>query len=1196
MTEMEAPERKREATRRQVRASDPSGAAWVSAHAGSGKTHVLVNRVIRLLLLNTDPSRILCLTYTRAAAAEMKNRLFDRLSRWIDKDDDALREAIRTEVGHDIRFPDEPLEHARRLFARALETPGGLKVQTIHAFCEKLLQAFPVEAGLAPGFEVLDEPLAAELLARARAEVISGAAADGRMREALRILAGHAREESFDRLLNDLLAHRRILMRMWHDEALQRSWRTVLAQRIGADPEMDPEDLLDGWMEELDRNFLRHVADLIDRHGTEAERTGKLPALQAVTGGGNRPHAEIFAILKDLVLTRKGELRKTLLTGGVKKADPSAAEAYAELAGDVLRLDGDLRAAELLKANLALLDLGMAVMERYEALKRSGGFCDYDDLIARTLDLLSDDNVSSAWVLYRLDGGIDHVLVDEAQDTSPEQWKIIRLLTEEFCSGEGARDTQRPRTIFAVGDFKQSIYSFQGAEPAAFRIMRDRFRACYDEARIEFVQEEMNISFRTAPVVLRAVDKVLENVDLGLEDRPEPHLAVWSGAPGSVEVWVPEFHSGDTGRRDLWHAPDRLETPVHPRMRLAGRIARTIRELVDRRVPVRDPEAPGGFRPVRYGDCLVLLRRRAGFMEAIISALKRENIPVSGADRLKVTEHLAVRDLVALGRFLLNREDDLSLACVLKSPLVERDDGRPFDDGDLMALCPGPDGRGSLWARLRRAEREGAPYGRAVERLESWWRQAGFLPPYEFYARLLGRDGGRRAFLARMGAEAAEPLDVFLDMARAYEMDHPASPTGFLDFLETTEPELKREMEAGADEVRVMTVHGAKGLEAPIVFLPDTCEAPGDPKGGVIRMAMHPDDPEGPEMPLWTMRGDFRSGEAAERVDEWKEKQRREYYRLLYVAMTRARDRLYVGGLLSGRKRKDGEAPEPDADSWYAKIRDALFPGGENDPHALRDETGAVTGWRIEEGRVPEPPGSAPEGKGVDGLPEWVRRKAPAEPGPSAWLAPSRILEERPEPENGSPETRRVRQVASPLGRNGHAEERRFARGILVHRLLQHLPELPETERAAAAVAWLKRPPHALSDKEAGALAAEVLAVMEDPRFASLFGPGSRAEAPFAARIATEDGGSMLVSGQIDRLVVTEEEIVVADYKTARPAPKRVRDVPAEYIGQLAVYTRAMESLWPDRPVRAVLVWTATPSLMEIPREMLKAASTLPRR
>ncbi len=1190
MTGMEAPERKREATRRQVRASDPSGAAWVSTHAGSGKTHVLVNRVIRLLLLGTDPSRILCLTYTRAAAAEMKDRLFARLSRWIDKDDDALREAIRTEVGHDIRFPDEPLDHARRLFARALETPGGLKVQTIHAFCEKLLQAFPVEAGLAPGFEVLDEAMAAELLARARAEVISRAADDARMQEALRILAGHAREESFDRLLSELLAHRRILQRLRHDEKLREGWRTVLAQRIGADADTDPEALLAAWMEKLDRDFLRHVADLIDRHGTDAERTGKLPALQAVTGGGNRPHAEIFAILKDLFLTRKGELRKTLLTGGVKKAEPATAEAYAALAEDVLRLDGDLRAAELLKANLALLDVGMAVMERYEALKRSGGFCDYDDLIARTLDLLSDDNVSSAWVLYRLDGGIDHVLVDEAQDTSPEQWEIIRLLTEEFCSGEGARDSAHPRTIFAVGDFKQSIYSFQGAEPAAFRIMRERFRSCYDEARIDFVQEEMNISFRTAPAILKAVDKVLEKVDLGLREETEPHLAVWSGAPGVVEMWLPEFRSDDGERRDPWRAPQDLESPVHPRMRLARRIARTIRDLVARRVPVRDADAPGGFRPVRYGDFLVLLRRRADLMDAIITALKQEGVPVAGADRLKVTDHLAVQDLMALGRFLLNREDDLSLACVLKSPLLERDDGSPFDDDDLMRLCLSGERRGSLWMRLRRAAGEGAPCARAVERLETWWRQAGFLPPYEFYAHLLGRDGGRRAFLARMGAEAVEPLDVFLDMARSHEMDHPASLTGFLDFLETTEPELKREMEAGADEVRVMTVHGAKGLEAPVVFLPDTCSAPGDPKGGVIRMTVRPDDPEGPEMPLWTMRSDFRPDAAAERIDEWKEKQLREYYRLLYVAMTRARDRLYVGGLIPKGRDRNGNPPQPDPASWYVAVREALFPGGEEDPCALRDEDGTLTGWRLEEGHAPDLDHPAREGRETTTLPLWVRERPASEGGPAVWLAPSRIVAEEEEED-----ARRMRQVISPLGHDGRTEERRFARGILVHRLLQHLPDLPPEERRRAAKDWLMRPPHALPEDEAKALTEEVLGVMENPDFAILFGPGSRAEAPFAARIRADDGGRILVSGQIDRLVVTDEEIIVADYKTARPAPERPEDVPREYLGQLAVYVRAMESLWPGRPVRAVLVWTATPSLMEIPREMLRVVAAPPR-
>jgi ATP-dependent helicase/nuclease subunit A len=1210
-----------EATRRQRRAADPGVAAWVSAHAGSGKTHVLVARVIRLMLEGAAPDRILCLTYTRAAAAEMKNRLFERLGAWIALDDNELRRRISEELGHAFRLaPGEDLGHARRLFARALETPGGLKIQTLHAFCERLLKAFPVEAGLPPGFEVMDELTARELLRRAMAGVLGGEGGDPSLAEEIDVLSAFMREEGFEDLLARLVGVRERLAPLREDRTLLDAVTEILAARLGVDTEKGAEALLAEWCEGLSMELLEALHGIIEEKGKNSDLK-HLPhlrnALQALEKG--EPE-RVCKALKNVFFTKAEKPRQRLLTKDAYEANPLVTAAWEQQAMAFMELQERLKGHDLLRANRAFLRVGLAVLDAYEELKRRQGLYDYEDLVIRTRRLLGEENVSSAWVLYRLDGGIDHVLIDEAQDTSPAQWEIVARLTEDFCAGESARNDGRVRTVFAVGDFKQSIYSFQGAEPAAFRRMREHFAQCYENARLDFVREDMNVSFRTAPVILRAVDKVLERIDMGLGDeRLQPHLPAWPDVPGLVEMWPVLRPERDAeAQDDPWQPPRRLRPPERPQLRLARRIAAEIHRLVQTGTPVHDRSAKGRFRPMTWGDVLVLVQRRSGFMDAIVAALKQTGIPVAGADRLRVTDHLAVKDLMALGRFLMDREDDLSLACVLKSPLLQRDDSRPFDDGDLMRLAFMKGAwKSSLWSRLQAAARAGEPFGEAVERLRGWWRRAGFEPPFDFYAGVLERDRGRRDFIERLGTEVEEPLDAFLDLARQYEREHPASLAGFLDFLETANPEIRREMEGGKNEVRVMTVHGAKGLEAPVVILADTCRKPEAAREPVVRVALSGDSEDGDEataseIPFWTGNERLRNAAAEELRAAWLGRRRQEYWRLLYVAMTRARDRLYVCGALGGRSaegnsRKDDRA-DPLEGTWYAAIRDALFPGGEEDPHVVRDRKGRILCWRLQEG---EPPPAASMGISGGGarLPDWVDRPAPPARGPSVWLAPSRLARvlAADAGENGSLSDgaalaravaeARVMAPVSPLsGDPERVEARRFERGVLIHRLLQHLPELPAERRREAAVAWLVAPPRGLPSQVAEEVAEEVIRIIDDVRFSRLFGPDSRAEVPFAARIPVADGGHVLVSGQIDRLVVTEDEILVADYKTARPAPERIEDVPEEYVRQLAVYARALKTLWPGRRVRAVLIWTAGPSLMEIPAERLAAAAEpLPR-
>ncbi len=1234
------------ASAQQHKAADPKLSVFVNANAGSGKTYLLVNRVIRLLLDGARPESILCLTYTKAAATEMRSRLFDRLAEWIHLDDGELLERIRGDrhLNH-ANFRDDQLPLARRLFTMALETPGGLKVQTIHAFCERLLQAFPVEAGMPPGFEVMDETQTRALLEEAKARLLVAEGGESAvLREWLALLATLNSEERMHKLLGALLRHRQLLARMRRSDEVHDAVMKALRVAVGIG-EKEPEDeqtWLAAWFEQLPRRALeqclQQLASLPERILRDTDRK-TCAALREMLRANDAAAAADIAMR--LFLKADGELRherRWLLTSKVRDAAPQAVAVLKQQEHAIWRLRQGLLARRMLAANVALLQVGQAILDLYEQEKARQGRFDYDDLILRTLALLDGDR--GAWVLYRLDGGIEHLLLDEAQDTSPEQWEILLRLTEEFTAGSGAERPGRVahagrRTVFAVGDVKQSIYSFQGAAPEAFHQVRDFFRERHAQAGLEFDAVPLGVSFRTVQEILEVVDTVLglDGFRLG-EDDLTPHESARPHVRGFVELWpleeggeaddVDDEAAGvDGGEEDettravrqLWQVPVSLEADMRPRLRLAARIADTIRRWLDEgeALPPDERQGQDGPRRIQPKDILILVRNRTTLMDAIVSALKQRGIAVAGVDRLKVVDHIAVQDMLALVRFLLLPADDLSLAAVLKSPLAEKDDGTPFDDDDLLRL------RGELfdfsaplenivqvheerplWRQLQAAAEAGAPVRQVVVRLRQWRKMAGQVPPWELLAHVLWRDGGVRRFVARLGEEALEPLEALLDLAQRFEREEAASLSAFVEWLQHEAPEIKRELEGAestaddAGAVSVMTVHGAKGLEAPVVFLADTTDVPTEKHLDLIELAL-PQGQAGAQLPLWPMRGADRPAMVRELVEAHKRGVEEEYNRLLYVAMTRAADRLYVCGAKSrhgkgGNGADDGEggsgasASKPRIRSWYEWLSDVLC----KDEFAVPLEDGRTV-WRfpreVEEYRceqVPQPAEPVP-------LPDWAMQDALEEPGPAEWLSPSRLGD------GGKGEGARAAEpVLSPLELVQRRDETlpdALRRGVFIHKLLQYLLEVEAERRAPLAVEWLMQPGQGLDETRAQALWVEVERVLAEPEAQALFGPHSRAEVPFAARLpGAGNGAGMLVSGQIDRLAVLEQEVIVADFKTARPLPRGVQDVPDSHVRQLALYRHAAARIWPDKAVRGVLIYTAGPLLLKLPEEMLEAA------
>jgi ATP-dependent helicase/nuclease subunit A len=1122
-------------------AADPKKSAWVSANAGAGKTHTLANRVTRLLLDGVKPEKILCLTFTKAAAAEMQHRLFKQLGEWSMLDNASLSKQI-VEIGGVA--PDiNGLQQARRLFAQALETPGGLKIQTLHGFCERLLSRFPLEAGVPASFRVLDDQTSRELIAEARADVLDRAGGgDDRLQNAVSLLATRSGEQTVADMLKAAMGADRGKLDALIAGKTQNEIENAIAASHGVGAGDTYESLAADFCTQMrgDAEPLKAaIARLDGGSATDKKAAEGLRSLSA--SGFGTAQFETFLLA---LLTKEGEPRARLPTKKLAESDPALADYIAALASRMraARQRGiAARAFALAQAAITLAAEARTIYVREKAIR---GVLDYSDLIIETVNLLERSG-AAAWVLYKLDQGLDHILIDEAQDTSPEQWRIVHKLTEEFFVGEGARDGV-VRTVFAVGDEKQSIFSFQGADPDQFGGNREIFKnlALQNETVLEEV--DLVTSRRSTHEVLNFVDEVFRGpARLGLTSsggdiRHEPYRMM---AKGRVEFW-PLTEPVQRDDPDYWMLPLDVEPPDSPVRRLANDIALRIQKWCDGKTKLagqEPPERPEDDQPIRPRDIMILTPRREPFASEIIKRLKELNVPVAGADRIRLTDQIGVMDLIALGRFALQPEDDLNLASLLRSPLAG------FSEEDLYDLAQPRAGR--LWSELVARRDERASFGEAYAFLADMARRADFTPPHEFYAHALGPAKGRVKLLARLGPESADAIDEFLSLALAYEQLNTPSLEGFLHWIERGEAEVKRDMERGRDEVRVMTVHGAKGLEAKIVILPDTTRPPEKSRHTGLHFTK--------DAVFYPMSASEAPDVVQTAKDAAHEETLKEYRRLLYVALTRPRDRIYIAGFKTNTNKLK-------PDSWYALMQEAaqsLGYEGQNGDHTIRVI-----------GDVDTEPFAGKTGSEQDDikLPAWANRNAAVEK-----INPRLI---RPSDAAGQEEPASI----SPRG-EGAA---RFRRGNLIHALLARLPEIAPQDRRDIALKFLAS--HLVAEDEATELANETLAVISDAQFAAAFAPNSRAEVALVADLPELGEGARL-NGRIDRLAVTDSEVLVIDFKTHRPPPKRPEDVSTLYKTQMALYRTALAKIFPGRRIACALVWTEGPNLMPLPDALLDA-------
>ncbi|QIK95967.1 double-strand break repair helicase AddA [Sphingomonas sp. HDW15A] len=1110
-------------------AADPQVHAAVSASAGTGKTQVLTARVLRLLLGGVRPESILCLTFTKAGAAEMANRIGKRLARWVRMKDPDLRKDLSA---LDEPTDDETLENARRLFARVLEAPGGLRIQTIHSFAQTLLAAFPAEAGIMPGFQPIEGRAEQELARRTLANLAANAEARGdtRLISDIQLLSMRLGEQGAEKYLLDCAHAGEGLAALGPPEAIEPALRALVGL-----PEGDIDEALASSCDDsrFDCALLRAIADAnLSWGGVKGQ--GYAAAIDEWLALDFAGRAAALDRLAAVFLTGKGEPRK-VSPGQVKAmADyDSASAAMVEAIGELLAMRS---AAQLVAAQAAGLRAGQAYAADYDRAKRAAGVADFDDLIRWTRRLLDTPGMGE-WVRFKLDRRTDHILVDEAQDTNEDQWRIVDALRDEFFSGSSEAES-RWRTLFMVGDFKQAIFRFQGTDPSEYEKMRKRVQGDADSL-VEAAREDPDIvprefrdlsisaSFRSSPIILDLVDAAIDVIGheaMGLPAPPPAHHAFHVDRPGHIEWWPamePDSGNGEEGEEGWLDEADRAH---------ATRIARQVRRWLDEK-----PVMASTGRPLSPGDILILVRSRGELASLIVARLFAEKVPVAGIDRLHLHRPLAVKDLLSAITFAVQPLDDLNLAGLLVSPLIG------WDQDQLYRAAHSR--RGPLWNALVDCEASNPDCALALERLRPILAMADYAVPSRFLEHILsGPMRGRRELIRRLGPEARDPIEELVSAALEFERSETPSLDRFLSWFASGDVEIKRDPSAPADAVRVMTVHGAKGLEAPLVILadatsdPDKLGAPNPPLEFPV---------EGHVVPLVRPRRAERCSPFAELIEHDETLDRAEHWRLLYVALTRSRERLVVSGI-----RKRGEA----ARTWHHVIEQALERIG-----AAREEDGRLI--HHSEGKS-APFRSHRKVEVASSLPEWLHRPPPPEPRPARPLAPSTLAEDDlPYPPPAPFELDAAR------------------RGTLLHRLFERLPEVAPDDRRQAALGWLERSA-GLSDAAVRDMLADLAcSIIGDPDHEELFGPGSLAEAPIAATLP--DG--RVIAGAVDRLLVEAGRVRFVDFKTGSQVPGDAASVPRSHRLQMEAYRDALKVIFPGCVVEAALLYTSGPKILDLP-------------
>ncbi len=1139
-----------EATLPQVKAAFPHESSWVLANAGSGKTRVLTNRVVRLLLAGTSPQKILCITFTNAAATNMLNRLGETLGDWAMLSNEDLKEKLLNLGEEEASLTPEKLDSARTLFARSLETPGGMKIQTFHKFATSLLRQFPLEANVSPQFKMIGEREAAKI----QIDLLNQL--EETDKELIFQFAKHLDYEQLKQLTKEIFAKR--------DHFPEEVSKDEIWERFKAPPEWDDHSFLNTVTDE-DLTLIETLIPILLEDGTAAEQKKGLELKKVLEAG--IPFV-ILSLLTKIFLTGPTAKNpyspsrfptkptKALLGPRLREGLASFAEKLSLVKRNELHYQGA-------KKTLLLHQFARRILDDYQEIKIKNAWLDFEDLLTKVMDILRNPTIAQ-WILYRLDEDIDHILVDEAQDVNQKQWGIVSILAEEFTAGAGQRGNLT-RTVFAVGDEKQSIFGFQGAAPEKFRERRNYFKEKFEASGRRFIEEDLNFSFRSSDAILWLVNEFMEIFPERFYTQFIPHKPYKTNLPGRVELW-PLVPKKDGFEKEDWSSPTFSRPPQKPEEILAELLVAKIKKMIGSEFT---PTGNGDeARPVRPGDILILVQSRGSIYRALIRELKKAKLPLAGTDRIKLGDDLAIKDLLALLLFLSVPKDDLSLAIVLKSPLFG------FSEDDIFRLAHYR--TGSLWDELVASKNSSGRFNNAYGVLAELLSLVGQETPYDLLETILTVYNGRQLLVSRLGEASTEALDLLLDQALEYENTGTTSLTGFLEWLEPGEVNIKRQLEQQRDEIRVMSIHGAKGLESPIVILPDT-RAMQSPTDNIILSA----DEE--EFPLWNTKSDY-TEPVAEGSELIKEENWKEYLRLLYVALTRAESRLIICGV---QKRKSPEKIE-DIKDWYEIVQwvmdycinDTIHDFQEDLNEKMEETVGnlLITGnWPTDSSREPDT-----EKKEEASLPNWVSATPEVETPASVSLSPSNL--------GGS------KALASDDQKEVSGESA-LQKGLAIHLLLEHLPTFPKQDWELKGEQLLALRYPEITPEDSKEWIANSIAILEKPNLKFLFESSNATleEVPITAEVPELDNKPIF--GYIDRLVIADDHVLAIDFKTNRLVPQDANQTPEGLLRQMGAYLRSLEKIYPQKKIKTAILWTETGELIELPEELtlnaLQRATTM---
>ncbi len=865
----------------QLKASDPNISVWTMASAGTGKTKVLIDRLMKLLVRGANPQKILCLTFTKAAANEIKLRINQEIERWSKSDDDELQLMLKNLFGFDPK--KQFLSKAKNLLPELFKSPEPIKICTIHAFCQYVLKKFPIEAGISPTFKIIDELLMHQVLEKLKKELFF----EKSCKNAIKYFAQNFHETTIDEILHEIISGKFLSLTDSFSDA--QTYKGYLSQKIGI-PMNNTEDIVQSYVLNIP---IKEQISLKSENSKDAEIINSINAYLSLS---LKEKIRRWRNLNAIFLNTDQNKRVSILSKKTKDQNPHLAELLKEWQINFANLIKEIANNTALNASCYLYEIAESLLAKYQSFKVQNEYLDYEDLVFFTNKLLSK-SIDKDWVLYKLDGGIDHILVDEAQDTSASQWHVIQNLISDFFSGQSRQDD---RTIFVVGDEKQSIYSFQGADIKALQNTKYLISSGMKNANKDYKNVQLTNCYRSTQVVVDFIQKSLNQSSANFKVPDVKSMRPTS--LGRVELW-PMLPQLGQKKGAFWPAPTQIHTHEATKVQVSRIIASYVKNLLSKKIILPSTKAA-----IKESDITILVQRRNAFTDLLIDSLRKEGLSVCGLDRIKLQSNLSILDVIAIAKFVLLPSDNLNCAIVLKSPLFN------LKENELHEIVFGK----TIWNNL--CSSTNPVHKEIFSKMQDILKLYADYSVSDFFFLLLDCLGLRTLLLEANCKSDDQVIDEFLQVTKRFESEIGGNLYNFVDWFENNELQVKRDplSEGG---IKIMTVHAAKGLESSVVILPNAISLNINEN----RICWIEDD-----CVLFLPRDKSDLITSYKALEE--EKSYQEYLRLMYVALSRCKDYLIICS--------DSSHKEAHKSSWYSIASNAIMQLGVSIKSELLEQLG----------------------------------------------------------------------------------------------------------------------------------------------------------------------------------------------------------------------------------------------------------------